>query len=74
MGEKRGFLLESAGAKTNPRLFHSAASRPTSRGHESNSGRPRSGTSGKSTGYFREKPRPIPKEILCIHVLRTAEE
>ena len=69
---ERGFLSDFGGAKTNRHLFRAAAPRPTARGRESCSGRLRRGIIGKSTGYFRGQPRQNPKEILCVHVLRTA--
>lgn len=71
-GEKRRFLSDSGGAKTKPRLFRADASRPTARGHESCSGRPRNVLIGKSAASFRVKSRRNPKEIPGPHVLRTA--
>ena len=59
-------------SENNRRLFRAAASRPTARGHESCSGRPRSVLIGKSGAYFRMKARRNPKEIPGLHVLRTA--
>ena len=65
--QPRRFLVEIAGPETKARLFRAAASRATPRGHESSSGRPQSGLIGKSTPYFRVKPRqshkkpPVPR-------------
>ena len=70
---ERGFLSGFDGAKTNPRLFRAGVLRPTTRGHESCSGRPQRAIIGKFAGYFRETARQNRKEILCIHVLRTAD-
>ena len=59
--EKRGFLSDLDGAKTNPRHFRAGAPQPTSRLHEYCSGCLQSAIIGKRAGYFRGKTPPKPK-------------
>ena len=68
----RAFLEGFGGAKAGARLFRAGASRPTARGLESRSGRPRSAIIGKSALRFRVGIRQAPQEKPCCHVLRTA--
>ena len=70
--EKRGFLLDLDGAKTNPRHFRAGAPQPTSRLHEYCSGCLQSAIIGKRAGYFAGRLRPNPKEIPCLPRLRRA--
>jgi hypothetical protein len=60
--------LDFGGAKTKPCHFRAGALRPTTRRHESCSGRPQSAIIGKPTTYFRVRPRQNSKEILYHHV------
>ena len=72
MVEERAFLAGFGGAKAGVRLFRAGASRPTARGLESCSGRPRSAIIGKSASRFRVWLRQTPQEKPWCHVLRTA--